>query len=309
MNLICIPYAYDKNKNSGVNLSKNCNTIGIYLKNAAVALFSAKHFNPDCAIAFATNLTRQELPSEFLELVDKWQILVFEIPFDDYVFSGDYPWSLAYYKLCVLQKISNMEYQAICYCDTDVYVQGSFEAIWQECDQHIMLYDIDHGLHTPDYVSLCDEVAEYFCRQKFITHYGGEFFAATTENARAFSEMCKEIYTEMVKRNIVTRKGDEYILSIAADKMKVNIKNAGAYIYRFWTGRNFRLISTCYKYNRIPILHVPNEKESGMISLYNRYIKHGFIPNDQQVWKELRINRIPLIDKVKNALEKLIKKH
>ena len=51
-----------------------------------------------------------------------------------------------------------MKYESICYMDTDVYIQGSFDAIWTECRQNIMLYDINHGLNTRDYVLLCDEI-------------------------------------------------------------------------------------------------------------------------------------------------------
>ena len=40
-----------------------------------------------------------------------------------------------------------MKYESICYMDTDVYIQGSFDAIWTECRQNIMLYDINHEQH------------------------------------------------------------------------------------------------------------------------------------------------------------------
>lgn len=44
MNLICIPFAYEENMNSGVNVSiKGKGKIEIYLKNACVALISAKY--------------------------------------------------------------------------------------------------------------------------------------------------------------------------------------------------------------------------------------------------------------------------
>ena len=40
----------------------------------------------------------------------------------------------------------------------------------------------------------------------------------------------------MLQKNFITTKGDEFILSLAANEMRESIKNAGAYIYRFWTG-------------------------------------------------------------------------
>ena len=54
-----------------------------------------------------------------------------------------------------------MKYESICYMDTDVYIQGSFDAIWTECRQNIMLYDINHGLNTRDYVLLYDEIESF----------------------------------------------------------------------------------------------------------------------------------------------------
>jgi hypothetical protein len=59
MNLICIPFAYEENMNSGVNVSiKGKGKIEIYLKNACVALISAKYYNPDSDVALVTNFGR-----------------------------------------------------------------------------------------------------------------------------------------------------------------------------------------------------------------------------------------------------------
>lgn len=304
---ICIPFAYEENMNSGVNVSiKGKGKIEIYLKNACVALISAKYYNPDSDVALVTNFGRWNIPEEFLSIFDKWEIKVMEIPFDQFRFQGSYTWALAFYKLCVLKKLSCMKYESICYMDTDVYIQGSFDAIWTECRQNIMLYDINHGLNTRDYVLLCDEIESYCGQRKLITHYGGEFFAASAENAKAFVDTCEQV--EMLQKNFITTKGDEFILSLAANEMRESIKNAGAYIYRFWTGAGFRLISTCYEYNRITILHLPAEKEQGMLKIYDKYIKIGKIPVDEKVWKTFRLNRIPFLDKIKKMLRNTIMK-
>lgn len=50
--------------------------------------------------------------------------------------------------------------------------------------------------------------------------------------------------------------------------MRDLIKSGNPYIYRFWTGI-FRLVSTCYKSNPVSILHISDEKRSGMVKLYN----------------------------------------
>lgn len=125
MNLICIPFAYEENMNSGVNVSiKGKGKIEIYLKNACAALISAKYYNPDSDVALVTNFGRWNIPEEFLSIFDKWEIKVMEIPFDQFRFQGSYTWALAFYKLCVLKKLSCMKYESICYMDTDVYIQG-----------------------------------------------------------------------------------------------------------------------------------------------------------------------------------------
>lgn len=306
-NLICIPFAYKDGMNSGVNISGG-KKLEIYLKNASVALVSAKQFNSDCDVAFATNLKEKELPNEFLKILREWDIQVLEIPYNEFEFPGDYTWSLAFYKLCVLKRISEMKYMSVCYLDTDVYIQGNFEAIWRECEQNVMLYDINHGLNTDDYISLCDEVEEFYGNRKLITHYGGEFFAASSSNAKEFVNVCEQVYSKMLEKDFRTTKGDEFILSVAAENMKASIKNAGAYVYRFWTGASFRLVSTCYEYNRIIVLHLPAEKEHGMLKMYDHYIRRGIVPSDKNAWRIFRLSKMPLADQGKRVLRNTVLK-
>lgn len=306
-NLICIPFAYKDGMNSGVNISGG-KKLEIYLKNASVALVSAKQFNSDCDVAFATNLKEKELPNEFLKILREWDIQVLEIPYNEFEFPGDYTWSLAFYKLCVLKRISEMKYMSVCYLDTDVYIQGNFEAIWRECEQNVMLYDINHGLNTDDYISLCDEVEEFYGNRKLITHYGGEFFAASSSNAKEFVNVCEQVYSKMLEKDFRTTKGDEFILSVAAENMKASIKNAGAYVYRFWTGASFRLVSTCYEYNRIIVLHLPAENEHGMLKMYDHYIRRGIVPSDKNAWRIFRLSKMPLADQGKRVLRNTVLK-
>lgn len=306
-NLICIPFAYKDGMNSGVNISGG-KKLEIYLKNASVALVSAKQFNSDCDVAFATNLKEKELPNEFLKILREWDIQVLEIPYNEFEFPGDYTWSLAFYKLCVLKRISEMKYMSVCYLDTDVYIQGNFEAIWRECEQNVMLYDINHGLNTDDYISLCDEVEEFYGNRKLITHYGGEFFAASSSNAKEFVNVCEQVYSKMLEKDFRTTKGDEFILSVATENMKASIKNAGAYVYRFWTGASFRLVSTCYEYNRIIVLHLPAEKEHGMLKMYDHYIRRGIVPSDKNAWRIFRLSKMPLADQGKRVLRNTVLK-
>ena len=83
--------------------------------------------------------------------------------------------------------------------DSDVYVQDTLEYVWKECDNKILLYDINHGLQVDDYQRFVKETHD-FGLQGIVTHYGGEFFSANKEknsssvrNAKPFSNVCVKI--------------------------------------------------------------------------------------------------------------------
>lgn len=244
-----------------------------------------------CEVALITNLDKRDISKEFLEVLSKGNVEVITVAFESFRFPNDYKWSLAFYKLCVLKYTTTLSYDAVCYLDTDVFVQGSFDAIWKECEQNVLLYDINHGLNNSNYIKLCDEVSEYKGEKKLITHYGGEFFAANRMNAIEFCDICESTYNEIIRREFITTKGDEFIVSLAADTIKQKIKNAGAYIHRFWTGVEFTLISTCYEYNRVTVLYVPDEKMRGMLKMYSQYICKSQIPDDKIVFKIFHFKR------------------
>lgn len=154
---------------------------------------------------------------------------------------------------------------------------------------------------------MIEEIEQFTGERKYITHYGSEFFAASTPNAKEFARECLRVYNEMAERKTITTKGDEFVLSLVADRMRTNTKNAGAYVYRFWTGTDFRLVSTCYKYNPVLILHVPDEKEVGMLKLYRRISKTFSIPPKEKVWKQLRLTKQPLYCLLKKRARILLK--
>lgn len=273
----------------------------MYLKNASVALVSAKDFNKNDNVILATNLLESEIPEDILNVLKREEIKITTIPYDEFCFPAEYTWSLTFYKLCVLKHLCNTGFKKIVYLDTDVYIQGDFESIWKEVEQNILLYDINHGLEVEDYKILCHEVESFMNSKErlYITHYGGEFFASNYKNAVQFVIHAERIYEEMVRKEFQTSKGDEFILSLVANEMKEIIKNAGAYIYRFWTGSDFRLVSTCYEYNKVLILHLPAEKEKGLIKLYTNNIKKSQFPLEKNVWKICRLKHRTFFDYLK----------
>ena len=70
--VICIPFAYKKDMNSGVNISSSgSQRMMVYLKNTSVALVSAKRYNKDAEVVFATNLSEQEIPEEIRNIFER----------------------------------------------------------------------------------------------------------------------------------------------------------------------------------------------------------------------------------------------
>ena len=285
--LIMIPYAELQNYNSGVNIANQKNRQTVYLKNCCVALLSARACNGDNTdVALVTNI---DLPNEYKTLLESKKIKIFFQDFDRFLFSSDYNWSLAFYKLCALYNtVRKYDYDYYCYLDSDVYIQSSFNNIWRECDKHILLYDINHGFQVEHYKHFLNEVNDYTGADKAITHFGGEFFAANRENSLSFSNKCLEIFTDMKDRNFITTHGDEFIISIAAEQYGGLVKNAGAYVFRFWTDV-FRLVSTCYINNPVSVIHVPDEKEYGMITLFDKYFSKSRPVKAAQIYRILHL--------------------
>ena len=299
-NLFFVPFAFDEKKMTGVNVTSNA--LKVYLKNLCVSLISAKKTNPNIDVALVSNVS---IPAEYEKLLLENQVLIYTEPFDAFAFANDYPWCLAYYKLCALEKmVTKYDYDNYIYTDADVFVQKSLDKVFLELRDNILMYDINHGLYVRDYVQIMEEFNR-FGVDTYITHYGGEFFGASRENARLFSQQCKAIFDEMQSRNFVTAKGDEFISTIAAHRLRGMVKNAGAYIYRFWTG-DFYLVSTCYKFNEIAILHLPAEKQDGMLKLYNYFVKHNAFPSKEKVHKICHLTHQPLKAKVRGFVKKLL---
>lgn len=303
-----IPYANLDNYTSSVNISLNNENdrMTLYLKNCCVACLSAiEHTEAANDVALVTNI---DVPEPYLSILLEKNVKIIRIPFDMFNFGASYSWSLAFYKLCVLyHSCRELEYDYYAYLDSDVYIQSDFSNIWKECKDKILLYDINHGLQIPNYTHFISEVQQFLPQKGYITHFGGEFFAASKEMAKLFSESCLSVFKHMEKEKHITTHGDEFIVSIVADDMANHIKNAGAYVHRFWTG-SFRLMSTNYQYDPVSILHVPSEKNDGIIRLFDYYMKHKKMPSNEKVWKLLHLQHRKLSISIKVFLKSMVRK-
>ena len=247
-----------------------------------------KNCKDNTDVALVTNI---DVPTEYKKVLEQNGVKILRYNFDKFKFDGKYTWSLAFYKLCTLYHATEeLDYDNYAFMDSDVYVQTEFSDIWKECEHKILLYDICHGLQTEDYQRFLKEVSEFTGKEALgITHYGGEFFAANKDNAKMFVVECLDIYRKMMEKQFKTSCGDEFITSLAAAKLEGNIRNAGAYIYRYWT-RRFHLMSTNYQYNPVAVLHVPQEKDFGMIRIFDKYVSRGILPSQKKVWRMLHLS-------------------
>ena len=268
--LIFCAYADDESMKSGENIKKITDRKSLYLKNAVVALVSAKINNPLCDVGLVTNIIPDD---DYKSLLARHDIKIYYEKFDEFRFADDYKWGLAFYKLCALKKIMNYNYDRYLFLDADTYTQSNFDDLWEETDYNIMLHNHIHRLTIPDCKKYNEEVEKFCGMTQPITNYSGGFIAGSDILLSRFMKTCCEIFDEMIEKNFYTSFGDEFILRLAAERMKENIKEANAYIETFWTSYSFYLTTTRYKYNAISIFHLPNEKNSGLKKVF-KYIKN-----------------------------------
>lgn len=307
--LILIPFAYLSEYKGGINLKRQDSNIGTYFKNCCVACISAKkNSGKETDVALCSNI---KVPEPYATILADAQVKIINCPFDHFNFGSKVIWSLAFYKLNAMWHICReTQYVAYCYLDSDTYIQGSFSYIWKECHNSILLYDFCHGLQNKDYITMLKEVENLTGTSAIgITHYGGEFFAANRIHTISFMNECEKVYEKMLENHVSTTRGDEYIISVAASRTPLHIRNAGAYICRYWT-RRWHLMSTNYKYSPVTVLHVPQEKEYGMLTIYKQYVSKGKMPNCRKVWSllhltrpSLRVSCVILLENVKNWIK------
>ncbi len=301
-NLIFCAFAFKENYNSSVNLSKKSNLVDTYLSNTCVSLISAKLNNPKDDVKLITN---NEIPKKYRDLLTNNNIEILFCDYNKFTFSSDYKWSLAFYKLCSLDyALKNLDYDNYLLLDTDTISIKPFAAIWEELDSKILLFDTMKSLESEQCQTLNTEYSDLFNINLKLTNYGGEFIAFNKRIGLKWIEQCERVYNKMVDRGFKTTIGDEFIIcSVAADNEGI-IKNANPYINRYWT-QDYYLVSTNYFYEDICILHLPAEKEGGMLKIFDFYLKNHKMPSLEKIRK---FTNLPYRDNLKGYIKKKIKK-
>lgn len=286
--LIMIPYAHIPNMQTGMNVAVKDSTRqrDLYLKNCCVALASAKAYNPEADVALVTNI---EVPEPYMTVLEKAGASVIRMAFDRFNFGENYAWGLAFYKLCAQHAVSrHADYEAIACLDSDIYVQANFAPVWEKAKAAPVFYRLGTGTADVTTTKIYAEAAAFKGVDEPFTHYGGEFFAASSAQMRDITRQEEAVFQKMMETGIRVTTGDEFISSLVANTMQEDIESANDFVFRFWTG-TYRSISEKYK-TTLLCLHVPAEKGAGMLSLYERDISKGRIPPKEKAWKMLHIS-------------------
>ncbi len=315
-NLICCAFAFKEGFKTSMQTVKKAgkDMTDIYLKNIFVALTSAKLHNPKDDVCLVANC---DLPKEWEERFTEQKIIIKNVPFTTFEIPREFPWALAFYKLCALHAVTMQGevYAHILLMDADTYTTQTYEELWKEADYGVLLFPVGHSFHHADREIIRRDFERYFpkeAKEKNIVHYGGEFVAGTPENLKQYLQVCELIYQKIKDAGyqMEPHAGDETIWSIAAALVRhtLPITEAGAYLYRFWTGE-FYLVSTVTVSNPVCIWHIPNEKETGFLRMYEYYQKKKTFPKVELAMAifgmrkaERPFNRYTLMNKIKGKI-------
>ncbi len=315
-NLVTCAFAFKEGFNTSLQLNKSAghDTTIMYLKNIFVSLVSAMKHNPDDEFMLCVN---EDIPKEWEDKFTGAHIKVRKIEFDSFVLSRQFTWALGYYKLCVMKKLADEgTYDRILLLDADTFTTGSYGDLWKECDFGVLLFPVGHSFSHPDrdtirkdFVSLYPEESKKLA----IVHYGGEFIAGNISDLKKYTTLCKQVFDRLSNAGEVIAKnaGDESVWSMAAALSDgFEVITASPYIFRFWT-EDFYLVSTVTVSNPVCVWHMPQEKPTGILRIYDYYMAHGQFPDVKKASKFLGLGSykrpfdyITISNKIRRKLKK-----
>lgn len=284
-NLIVFAFAFKEGYNTSIQLAKTADshTTQMYLQNLFVASVSAVRNNPEDTCLIAVN---EPLSEEWVKRFESEGVSVRVVPFTSYVIPKEFPWSLAFFKLCVLDTlVKEGKYDHYLLLDADTYTTKSYKEMWQESDFGVCLYPLGHDFSHPDREIIRRDFVKLYPQEAKtlpITHYGGEYVCGSRANLELFLAKCAEIFgkVEATGFQVENKIGDESVWSIAASLLgeSLPIIAGTPYLFRFWT-EDFYLTSTLTVSNPVCIWHLPQEKPTGMLRLYRYYMQKKTFPN------------------------------
>lgn len=297
-NLITCAFAFKEGYGTSQQLTKKagCETTEMYLKNILVSLASAKIKNPEDDVYLSVNI---EIGDEWTERYKAAGISVRKMDFNSFVVPREFPWSLAFFKMCVLNTwVREGNYEHYLIMDADTFTTRSFEDMWKEADFGILLFPLGHTFSHSDRDVIRRDFKKLYpieAEKLPITHYGGEFICGNKNELTRYMDVCLEIF-ERISANgfsVEEKIGDEDLWSIAASLLykEIPVIAATPYVFRYWTTDIFYLVATNTVSNPVSIWHLPQEKETGLIRLYDYYMKNKAFPSPEKSAEMLGITK------------------
>lgn len=279
----------------------------IYLRCSFVSLLSAvKNGKADKAV-FVTDMPLDEQWNSIFRK-ENIEVVIAEST-DRFVVDSQAEWNITQYKYEALFNVCSRldPSDNLLFLDSDTITVTSMEDIFSEiADDSLMLYDTRHGYSHPARKRIRENYALLFGSGNPV-HWGGEFIAGKVQLVMDFLSECSNIIDRMKNVEGLQNVADEHVTSIAVMRLNgVKIRNASAYIYRFWTGDPY-IVSTNYYFDKVAIWHLPAEKVSGIREVFQYYQKNAVLPNEEWIAKTCRMPSIhaPLMARIKRRVKVL----
>ena len=292
-----------------VNIKDINNSLHTYLCNAFVALKTTKIYNPEVNVGIITNAS---VDPKTVALFESEGIRIYCAPFDDFLFPKENKWSLAFFKLSSYNwAIRNLEYNYYIQLDCDVVCNGDLSDLIEESKRSVVMLSGPFTFSHPVRTRFLKAYKLLYEDEQAIVKYGSGLICGSKDKLLPFFDCCLNLYEKIKEKNYCNDNllGDEFITSIAAIKSGVPIVDGNPYMCVYWTHR-FYLVSTNYYYDKMVFLHLPAEKELGMMLLYKYYTKHKKFPDQKKIYSLLNLpsKRFPVVRIFINWLKNKITK-
>jgi len=286
--LVCCAISHLDGYQGSVNLSNTYSHMDIYLKNAFVALKSTKENNPGINVGLFINF---DVDAIVQGIFSEEGIHIYKVPFNSFRVPSDNKWSLAFYKLCALEwAVNNLTFNYFVEIDCDVFCNGNVTDLISEAGEAIVMLSGPFTYNHPIRKQFELAYKKMYSEECRMIKWGSGLICGNLAMLKEYMIVCDEVYLKMKAHSFCGDNllGDEYITSVAAIKTKVPIRDGKAYMNVYWTS-SFYLVSTDYYYDKMVFLHLPDEKETGLIDLYDYYMNHSHFPKAEVVYKYLNL--------------------
>ncbi len=281
-----------------------------YLKNSFVCLSSVNRYNPTAQCLLAIDF---ELGETWKARFARYGIRLVHVPFGGFKISENFDWDIVQYRYDVMhylcENLSNED--TVVMLDTDVVCVDSLQEVFEETQDALCLFDVQHRISNPDRKNIIENYKKLFPERESynLIHWGGEFIGAKIPLLKKLLTTCTSVAQTSKTREDLVNFNDEHITSIAVNLLKeeVFVKNANAYIYRYWTGA-FYLVSTNWQNNPVVLWHLPVEKTKGILKIYNHLLRKDKMPSKKTLARYCSLPKLPLKIKCRLLAKKLLKK-